>query len=993
MPASVESINVHRFGSVCATGFYAAFILCFTTAGRLANAEDPFESEIRPFLRDHCLECHSGAAPDGKLDLESFQSRQSMSDGFSIWKEIGRRIASGNMPPKEGSLQPTYGGRQFISKLIRATLREEATRLAGDPGIVSVRRLNNAEFNNAIRDLTGFDLRPAREFPVDPANEAGFDNSGESLSMTPALLNKYLTAAREVSNHLVLTPTGIAFASHPVVTDTDRDKYCVQRIVDFYNKQPTDIADYLYAAWKVRTAVASGSSVPLERIANSHRISFRYLSSIVAQLSESEAESTKIGPLAEVRRRWLAFPNENEVDVRRACELLRDFIVAVRSQLEPAFNLRLKGIHNGAQAFVLWKNQQAAAHRRSFLPETLKDPKNEKLSADVALVLTSPSEDDLQTEFRRDLEQFCNIFPDAFFVSERGRDYLGVPKEKQEKGRLLSAGFHSMMGYFRDDQPLCELILNDDERHDLNQLWQDLDFVTAAPIRQYQGFLWFERTDHNFLRGPEFDFARPENKEALSAELIKKLSELYLAKAERMSATSEHLKAINDFFHNIEDQIRWVEQTRVSAENTHLVAIEQFAERAYRGALTSRQRHELRQYYTSLRQVDSLSHEEAIQDLLVGVLMSPEFCYRVDLGLKSAERRPLDNLELANRMSFFLWSSMPDERLLEQARAGKLREPSVLNGEVDRMLRNDHVRGLAIEFGSQWLDCKRFQEHNSVDRVRFPEFTDSLREAMYQEPIRFLVDMIQQNRSVLSCIDAKHTFVNVELAKHYGFATEGNANPSEWTRVSDVSSSQRGGLLPMAVFLTQNAPGLRTSPVKRGYWVVRRLLGEQIPPPPPGVPELPVDESKLGELTLRQTLEKHRQHESCAVCHDRFDSIGLAFEGYGPIGEQRSRDLGENPIDNSSIFPNGNTGNGVDGLRDYLMKSRQSDFSENLCRKLLAFALGRTLRLADDLLIEKMQANLILEDYRFDSMVKTIVLSPQFLEKRGSIEEEENHAE
>ena len=373
--------------------------------------------------------------------------------------------------------------------------------------------------------------------------------------------------------------------------------------------------------------------------------------------------------------------------------------------------------------------------------------------------------------------------------------------------------------------------------------------------------------------------------------------------------------------------------------------------------------------------------------------MSPEFCYRVDLGLKSAERRPLDNLELANRLSFFLWSSMPDERLFEQARSGKLREPSVLIGEVDRMLRDDRVRGLAIEFGSQWLDFQRFQEHNSVDRGRFPQFTDSLRDAMYQEPIRFLVDMIQQNRSVLSCIDAKHTFVNVELAKHYGFATEENANLSEWTRVSDLPSSQRGGLLPMAAFLTQNAPGLRTSPVKRGYWVVRRLLGEQIPPPPPGVPELPVDESKMGELTLRQTLEKHRQHESCAICHDRFDSIGLAFESYGPIGEHRSRDLGENPIDDSSVFPNGNIGNGVDGLREYLMKSRQSDFSENLCRKLLAFALGRTLRLADDLLIEKMQANLILEDYRFDSMVKTIVLSPQFLEKRGSIEEEENHAE
>lgn len=197
----------------------------------------------------------------------------------------------------------------------------------------------------------------------------------------------------------------------------------------------------------------------------------------------------------------------------------------------------------------------------------------------------------------------------------------------------------------------------------------------------------------------------------------------------------------------------------------------------------------------------------------------------------------------------------------------------------------------------------------------------------------------------------------------------------------------------MAVFMTQNAPGLRTSPVKRGYWVVRRLLGEHIPPPPPNVPELPVDESQLGEMTLRQTLEKHRQLESCAVCHDRFDAIGLAFEGYGPIGEGRTRDLGGKPIDNSAVFPNGQTGRGIGGLREYILNQRIDDFRENLCRKLLAFSLGRTLRLSDDLLIEEMQRNLRSEGHRFGTIVKTIILSSQFLEKRGTHDKERNDVE
>ena len=965
--------------------------ISFTTIGA-SHADDKFEATIRPFLSKYCIDCHQGETPDGKLNLSGF-GPASISDHFSIWKEIERRVANQSMPPKDASQRPASDEQKSFTTMTSSLRREEAIRLAGDPGIVSVRRLSNAEYNNTLRDLTGVDLKPAREFPVDPANEAGFDNSAESLSMSSALLNKYLVASRLVANHLVLTPTGIAFASHPVTTDTDRDKYCVQRIVEFYYQQPTDIADYLFIAWKAKVAKDSGQTVSLEQLARLHRVSEKYLAAVDVFLNDANSDSSELGPNKEIRKRWRALPNQNENMVRSECLALRDFIVDVRRSLEPKFNLRLKGIHDGAQAFVLWKNRQAAEHRQSFVPNTLDAIDFDKLSSEVAQVLKPQSEPALRDELNRELERFCMIFPDAFFVSERGRDYLGVPKEKQEKGRLLSAGFHSMMGYFRDDKPLYDWILDANGRAELDKLWQELDFVTAAPVRQYQGFLWFERTDHNFLRNAEFDFARPENKDACSAEFISKLSELYLAKAQRMDATEEHLKAITDFFNNIASQIRWVEQTRHGSESVHLEAIERFAERAFRGAFDSRHREAIRQFYNSLRQVEHLSHEEAIQDSLVSVLMSPEFCYRIDLKSETPERRPVSDLSLANRLSYFLWSSMPDEQLLRLAKDGRLREPTVLVSEVERMLRDDRIRGLAVEFGSQWLDFQRFQSHNSVDRVRFPQFTDALREAMYQEPIRFLTDLFQQNRSVLSCLDADYTFVNSELAGHYGLPDESKGDKLCWWRASELPNSERGGLLPMAVFMTQNAPGLRTSPVKRGYWVVRRLLGEQVPPPPPGVPELPVDESQLGERTLRQTLEQHRQLESCAVCHDRFDSIGLAFESYGPIGEHRSRDLGERPIDASAVFPNGQSGHGIDGLRKYINSDRQIDFCENLCRKLLAFGLGRTLRLSDELLIEKMQSNLAGEDFRFGSIIKTIVLSPQFLEKRGTSDKEKQNVE
>jgi hypothetical protein len=187
----------------------------------------------------------------------------------------------------------------------------------------------------------------------------------------------------------------------------------------------------------------------------------------------------------------------------------------------------------------------------------------------------------------------------------------------------------------------------------------------------------------------------------------------------------------------------------------------------------------------------------------------------------------------------------------------------------------------------------------------------------------------------------------------------------------------------MSAFLTANSPGLRTSPVKRGYWVVRRVLGERIPPPPAVVPDLPNDEKNLGDLTLRQTLAKHREDKTCASCHARFDSFGLVFEGYGPVGERRVKDFGGRQVDTRAEFPGGSKGDGLEGLRRYIRQHRQDDFVDNLARKLLAYALGRTLILSDDATVRDMLAKLAKNGYHFSSLVESIVTSPQFLNKRG----------
>jgi hypothetical protein len=204
---------------------------------------------------------------------------------------------------------------------------------------------------------------------------------------------------------------------------------------------------------------------------------------------------------------------------------------------------------------------------------------------------------------------------------------------------------------------------------------------------------------------------------------------------------------------------------------------------------------------------------------------------------------------------------------------------------------------------------------------------------------------------------------------------------SHWVRVDDAGKYGRGGLLPMAVFLTQNSPGLRTSPVKRGNWIVSRVLGEVIPPPPPVVPELPSDESK-SDLPVRDMLAKHRENPVCAACHARFDSFGLAFEGYGPVGDARTKDLAGRAVDTEVTYPGGIQGKGLEGLRTFILQHRQQGFVNVLSRKLLAYALNRSLQLSDEALIESMETHLAARGYQFSSLVETIVTSPQFLNKR-----------
>ena len=972
-----------------------------TAASANPVLDQQFEQTVRPFVAKYCAACHSGPMPAAQFDLKSYTSVEMVTADFARWSLVMDRLSAKEMPPKPVPAPPQEMTSQVIG-WIQALRADQIKKSAGDPGVVLARRLSNAEYDYTIRDLTGQDLQVTREFPVDPANQAGFDNSGESLTMSPALLNKYLQAAREVANHVVFKPDGIDFAPYPMLVETDREKYSIQRILSFYAQQPTNYADYFEAAWRYRYRVALGKpGATLASVSADAKVSPKYLPMVWRILHDEDP----VGPILTLQKMWLGLPaaKANQPDVvRMRCIEMSDFVARIRAHTARQFTApKVKGLPPASQPLLNWKLREFAEHRRDSDPNDLRNdtdpppvvpeiPKYAGLHQEAAtrwaaLSAKARADDrDLivpaaeRPRYEAAFSRFAKVFPDTFYVTERGRYF---PDDSEDKGRLLSAGYHSVLGFFRDDKPLVELILSPAKQKELDRLWDEFDFIADFTARTWVQF-FFNQSGEVQGKGAESGTDRPADHQVTDAPVILSLRDAYLKKAAADPKNDPIApRAIREHFDGMNATLRRLEKEHDEAEPKQLDALMRFASHAYRRPLTKAERDDLLAYYREIRTKNELSHQDALRDAVASVLMSPDFLYRIDLspeGEVSSRSviQPQTGYALASRLSYFLWSSMPDEELLKHAAVGDLHKPDVLLSQARRMMKDERIRGMATEFTANWLGTRQFETNNSVDRARFPRFNNDLREAMFQEPIRFVADAISKNRSVLDLVYGDYTFVNPPLAQHYGIpGITGDVNT--WVEVDHASEYGRGGLLPMAVFLTQNSPGLRTSPVKRGNWVVQRVLGIRVPPPPPVVPELPSDEAK-SDLPVRDMLAKHRQNPVCAACHSKFDSFGLAFEGYGPVGDARSKDLAGRPVDTSVTYPGDVSGVGLAGLQAFIREHRQKEFVNSLSRRLLAFALSRSLQLSDESLIERMAA----KDYHFQSLIETIITSPQFLNKR-----------
>lgn len=611
-----------------------------------------------------------------------------------------------------------------------------------------------------------------------------------------------------------------------------------------------------------------------------------------------------------------------------------------------------------------------------------------------SITLVQP-ESPLAKEIAASAEKFCFAFPNRFFYVDSNRN--------------LAAGFHLVEGFFRDDRPLVEKVLTEAERNELDRLWKELDFVTQSVETLLRGFVWFERAERHVIQDKKFDYLRSDDPLLVEEELLSRFERMYLERlgvklvegALQPDKPNPQFDLVHGWFQRVRAGLAEYKETLKRVEEPALVDLERLAQRAYGRPLKPEEATALRKLYQRLRQ-QGQGVEDSLRGTFRAVLMSPHFFYHVPAAPTGEGVYPLKDDALARRLSYFLWSSLPDEELLKAARENKLQDEPVLRAQVKRMLKDPKTEAFAREFFGQWLRYRDYLSKDPIPAGVFPGYDDALRQAFFEEPTRLITHLIQQDQAVDELLHGDSTFVNGSLARFYGGSIETQyrrlsaeraeelkrrgvlapADPgTDWYRVDGLRGVGRGGLFGMPIILATNSAGQRTSPVKRGFWVVHHLLGQHFPPPPADVPELPKTE-KESTKTIRELLAQHTANAQCAMCHVHFDGLGLTMEGFDPIGRLRTKDLAGRPVQSEGLLPGGKSAAGIRGLIDYVENHRLQEFERNLCRKFLGYALGRSVLLSDEPLLKEMEKALH-ETRKFSVLFESVVLSPQFRKQRG----------
>ena len=1001
-----------------------------------ASAEVDFAkgyAEVQPILRKYCTECHGNKKRRASLNFESYQTEKDVIVHLHKWFSVIEQVETGVMPPEDHQERPTEAEITKLTGWIRATIDGYDFESVKDPGRYTLRRLNKAEYNNTIRDLTGVDLQPAKFFSGDGAGGEGFDNNAEAMKMLPLTVEKYFKAARDISRHANVSYTrGITFT--PGISPTFKPRTYLVRAErkvtnfynDFYDKLPkynprTQYRPYLMPAMKLALENPDVTHKEIYDLAIKKQLMpgvfYRWV--IAFQNAEKDSKTSRwkshygrwvLDPWLELLKRRETvtaeelqtfhddFANKVQLAVhhtrytnQRSLEVktgIRDDAEALYLSVgdmadgnefdhivlhEPKITLRDGKVVYLGDLDLLEKQGEGAIHREKFPDGSpFKSTAAEEIKrgfyieAPALLTFKLPAgaksfhakfgmEDSAGDKGSVQVYAKDETIPFPTGKHTHSHFYRGPGHFAVEEAKKWWVIYSSLVGYGKSAgaKEMIDVSLSDEDRDRLQAVTREVEYAKRAPIKEFFDFIAKKKHGHLLTTEKE---ALPSLTDLTDATVPKSLS---AADQEKWQDLRQKAEVFHDEMHG-----------RVKE------ALLKFAAQAFRQPVSRTDARMIAETYDQ-SMAASDDFQKAAQLTIQGLLTRPQFLFRMEDEPIGQGAQPVDNYAMANRLSYFLWSSMPDETLLQLAKEGLLQDDEVLEQQVQRMLKDPRSIALAKEFASQWLGFRKILSEKKPNTEAFPAYTPELEDAMYQEAVLTFDDIVKHDRNVMEIIDSKTTFLNEPLAKHYGIP---GVKGAEMRKV-ELTTKQRGGFPTMGGVLVATSYPNRTSPVIRGQWVLEALIGGKVPPPPDGVE---IDESKLSDksLTKKQRFAAHSTNPSCAICHDRLDPYGFALENYDAIGRYRTRE-GDQPVDAAAIVKGGPRLQGLRGLKEYLKTEKRDAFLHQMAKKNLGFALGRSLEYYDEQVIRDAVENLKANELRFSALATTIVKSYPFRYRRA----------
>ncbi|MGI9430120.1 MAG: DUF1592 domain-containing protein [Bythopirellula sp.] len=827
--------------------FAAVACLAAVATAAPVRSLDRFESVIKPFVQQHCLQCHGPEKQEGQMRLDSLSYDLLKGANRENWHEVLSALQKGDMPPEEAKNRPAEKELDVVVELLQDVFNEVLAATESTGGRVVLRRLTKYEYQNTMTDLLGIDYDFTNGLPADEKSRDGFRNNGSTMEMTTAQLLHYMETARDGLQRAIVTG--------------EEPREMVSKSIVSSNKT------------RLKLYPVTTNALPKPKGRKSKATTTETTTS--AQRNTTDIQPGEFFPF-------------------------REGVLRVR--------VKVRALNDKVQLLAVATGKEG-------------DKVNELKLID-------------EVEFRGKESQ-------EFVFDVQMADYP-KPVYAVHKGAKV---------------------------HLLVQAWDANQIRFEQTFGMYKGI----PTSRNFV--------------IESLEVEGPIVEQW--------PPNSHTRVFIPSANSANEEVYARE------------VISHFMRRAWRRPITKGELAESLAQYQAGR--DDLEFVPAIRETLVSVLTSPNFLFLAESARDAKTKVPLADHELATRLSYFLWSTMPDENLSRLADSGQLRDSKLLGGTVTTMIKDDRAKNFVEHFALQWLSLD-LVESVAVHPEYYPDYDLRITQDMRQETLLLFEEILKKNLSILNFIDADFTYLNRRLAKHYGIPFPPNEELG-FVRVSLRDVQHRGGVLTHGSVHLAGSNGEDSHAIRRGAWVLDRLLASPPPTPPADVPQLDSSNPELANLSLKQQLALHVKNEACARCHKKIDPFGVAFEHYDATGawrgakivlvstEKNGANVSSNrkklkknkpkppakhstvPVDATTQLHDGTVIDGIPGLKTYLLTKKKDQFVEGFVRRLLAYALGRSLELGDRPTVERLTAQFHKDGYKLSNLIESIVVSDLFQNK------------